>query len=202
MERFAGLRDPAQPGQDVATQGNRLTVAAAKAPRVMQSFQRQFAFTRLPAGLRELDVTNPERRSFRRAGDRGAAPAGRRHPLPHAAACGTAQWPGCGMPGRNWDRGRWPPGSLFRRAGQSQSNIDAGVLPVAGGRPIFFSLEYSSQLAGQPLPPGQLMRYDTAAGYVYASGLNAPSSMAVDGAARVVYITDRIDGTVLAVPIV
>jgi len=81
------------------------------------------------------------------------------------------------------------------------SNIDVAVLPVAGSRPIFFSLEYSSQLTGQPLPPGQLMRYDTAKGYVYAAGLNSPSSMAVDANARKLYITDRMDGTVLVVPV-
>ena len=82
------------------------------------------------------------------------------------------------------------------------STIDVAVLPVANSRPIFFSLEYSSQLTGQPLPPGQVMRYDTASGYVYVEGLNSPSSMALDDDARMLYITDRVDGTVVVAPVI
>jgi DNA-binding beta-propeller fold protein YncE len=82
------------------------------------------------------------------------------------------------------------------------STIDVAVMPTAGPRPIFFSLEYSTQLSAQPLPAGQLTRYDTAAGYVYVDGLNAPSSMAVDSGSSKLYITDRLDGTVLVVPVI
>jgi len=82
------------------------------------------------------------------------------------------------------------------------STIDVAVLPVANSRPIFFSLEYSSQLTGQPLPPGQVTRYDTASGSVYVEGLNSPSSMALDDDARMLYITDRTDGTVLVAPVI
>ncbi len=79
------------------------------------------------------------------------------------------------------------------------STSDVAIMPVANGRPIFFSLEYSAQLTTGA--PGRLMRYDTPNGYVYVDGLNSPTGMAIDTAAGKLYITDRTDGTVLVVPI-
>lgn len=81
------------------------------------------------------------------------------------------------------------------------STIDVAVLPTSGPRPVFFSLEYSSQLTAKPLPAGKVMRYDSPAGYVYVDGLNSPTSMALDADNGKLYITDRLDGTVLVAPI-
>ncbi len=81
------------------------------------------------------------------------------------------------------------------------STIDVAVLPTSGPRPIFFSLEYSSQLSASPLPAGKVMRYDSPSGYVYVDGLNSPTSIALDGDAGKLYISDRLDGTVLVAPI-
>jgi hypothetical protein len=82
------------------------------------------------------------------------------------------------------------------------STTDVAVMPSSGPRPIFFSLEYSSNLGATPPPAGQLIRYDGPTGYTYVDGLNSPTSLDIDQTAMKLYITDRTDGEILTAPIV
>ena len=75
------------------------------------------------------------------------------------------------------------------------STIDVLAVPGTGARPVFFTLEYSTnQLAGAP---GRIVRYDTTQGTVIASGLAGPSCLAYDAASQTLYVALRTAGTIL-----
>lgn len=63
----------------------------------------------------------------------------------------------------------------------------------------FFVLEYSGNLTQGA--PGDLRYYTLKSREVLASGLNTPSSMAIDETSGSIFITDRGDGTVLRIPL-
>ena len=60
--------------------------------------------------------------------------------------------------------------------------IDVSTLAQAGNRPVFFTLEYSTnQLAGMP---GRVTQYDTAQGKIIADGLSGPTNLAYDASSQ------------------
>lgn len=77
------------------------------------------------------------------------------------------------------------------------SAIDVGYVPQGLSRPIFYVLQYSSNLATGNA--GQLLRYDTEAGRVYVDNLKEPSSLVSDAITGTVYVAERAAGDILAV---
>ncbi len=77
------------------------------------------------------------------------------------------------------------------------SNIDVLSIMGQAARPVFFTLEYSSnQLAGAP---GRVTRYDTAQGQIIANGLKGPSSLAYDAASQTLYVALHDNGTIVKI---
>jgi len=77
------------------------------------------------------------------------------------------------------------------------SAIDVATITQGLNRPVFFTLEYSTnQLAGML---GRVTRYDTAQGKVIADGLAGPTNLAYDAASQTLYVLSHDDGTVLKV---
>lgn len=79
------------------------------------------------------------------------------------------------------------------------SAIDTLYRKKADGTPQFFVLQYSSALAAQPTPPGNLLLYTSPSGQTFASGLKTPTSMTLDPLTGKIFITDRSGGNIVSV---
>ena len=75
--------------------------------------------------------------------------------------------------------------------------IDVSTFALAGNRPVFFTLEYSTnQLAGLP---GRVTRYDSAQGKIIADGLSGPTNLAYDASSQTLYVLSHDAGNILKV---
>src|SRR5260370_6976919 len=78
------------------------------------------------------------------------------------------------------------------------SNLNAAIDVDCAARPSsdssFFVLEYSVNQGATPLPPGRVMRYDSASPTVWLEGLNTPTSLALDESTGTAYMTSRSEG--------
>lgn len=79
------------------------------------------------------------------------------------------------------------------------SAIDIAWQEQPDGPPVFYVLEFSAGLTQSPPLPGRLKRYDSPEGVVFVEKLRTPTSMALDAAARALYITDRSGGDIVKV---
>jgi DNA-binding beta-propeller fold protein YncE len=68
-----------------------------------------------------------------------------------------------------------------------------------GGRPTFYLLEFSAALAQTPPLPGRIRRWVTLEEDLFVPALRTPTSMALDSAARALFVTNRSEGTLLKV---
>lgn len=76
-------------------------------------------------------------------------------------------------------------------------DVDCAARP-APNNPSFLVLEYSVNQGASPLPPGRVMRYDSASPTVWLEGLVTPTSLALDEATGTAYIATRSDGKILS----
>jgi hypothetical protein len=75
------------------------------------------------------------------------------------------------------------------------SAIDVAVVSQGVSRPVFFTLEYSTNLlAGAP---GRVTRYDTAQGKIIADGLVGATNLAYDASSQTLYILSHGAGNIL-----
>jgi len=98
----------------------------------------------------------------------------------------------------------------INRANNSQSTLIGGlttaidVLPVKNmGQDQFFTLEFSANLTGNPLPPGRLKFFASAdtQPVTIADCLISPSSMSFDANSRRMFITETFTGRVVSVQV-
>jgi hypothetical protein len=75
-------------------------------------------------------------------------------------------------------------------------DVECAACP-APNNPSFFVLEYSVNQGATPLPPGRVMRYDSASATVWIEGLKTPTSLALDESTGTAYIVTRSDGKIL-----
>ncbi len=79
------------------------------------------------------------------------------------------------------------------------SSIDIAFRDRPSGRPQFFVLQYSTNQRANPAVPGQVVVFNDLSQSTLVGGLHAPTSLALDAAGGMLYITSRTDGTVLRV---
>jgi len=99
----------------------------------------------------------------------------------------------------------------INRVNNSQSTFIGGltsaidVLPVktAGNQDQFFTLEFTANLLGDPLPPGRLKLFasPTAQPVILADCLISPSSMSFNAQTRTMFITETFTGRVVSVQV-
>ncbi|GIU78914.1 MAG: hypothetical protein KatS3mg005_2152 [Bryobacteraceae bacterium] len=66
-------------------------------------------------------------------------------------------------------------------------------------RPTFYLLEFSAALGQTPPAPGRIRRWTNLQEDLFVPALRTPTSMALDSAARALYVTNRSEGTILKV---
>lgn len=66
-------------------------------------------------------------------------------------------------------------------------------------RPTFYLLEFSAALGQMPPAPGRIRRWLSLQEDLFVPALRTPTSMALDSAARALYVTNRSEGTILRV---
>jgi hypothetical protein len=89
-------------------------------------------------------------------------------------------------------------GDTVKLIGNLSSAIDVLPWKTSSGDE-FFVLEYSTNLGTGA--PGQLLLYAPSGNSVVASGLTAPSSMAIQAGSDSIFFTDRTDGLILRIPL-
>jgi hypothetical protein len=92
-------------------------------------------------------------------------------------------------------------GAHQQTIGGLTSAMDVLPVPVAGLDDIFYVLEFSANMLGDPAPPGRLKLFANGEEpTVLVSNLISPTSMARDGASGDLFITEIFTGRIIRVP--
>lgn len=91
-------------------------------------------------------------------------------------------------------------GSHQAFVGGLTSAMDTLPVPATNGQSLFYVLEFSANMLGNPTPPGRLKLITPEKDFVVVSSLISPTSVARDGETGDLFVTEIFTGRIIRVP--